>query len=436
MRILLIHELGRPQSSGAVIAMYRLHEALLKKGHDSTIACVSGDFSRPDVVPLPQAGRLEGLIRRGTWRMGLNDLHCLSTFRISDLEAFRSADVVNIHGFHSGFFNYLALPRLSRSKPIIATFHDMWNFTGHCSYSFECERWKTGCGKCPHPETYPPIARDATAVEWKLKRWAYRRSSFEIIVPTRWLQQMVQQSMLRDVPVHVVPSGTDHDVYRPVDRALARDALGVPRDPPVILFAAASFKSRMKGADLLLLALKRLPEEIRRRALLLLFGDCGSDFVKVTGMEAITLGYVQSDRIKALAYSAADVFVLPSRAEVQGLVLQEAMACGTPAVAFDVGGVGESVRPERTGYLARAEDVDDLSHGIARLLEDGALRQSLGEGGQRMVSEEYSTERMAERYLQVFEQNLDGVRRRAAGNGATRRGERDPSLVIGQLGDS
>ena len=148
MKVLLVARDGMPQGSGGVIAMHRLHQELLARGVQSTVACRRGDFSRPDITPLPSPRRAEGLIAKVTWRMGLNDVHCLNTFRLTETPAFREADVVNIHGFHSGFFNYLALPKLARAKPLVATLHDMWPITGHCSYSFDCPRWETE-KRCP-----------------------------------------------------------------------------------------------------------------------------------------------------------------------------------------------------------------------------------------------------------------------------------------------
>ena len=163
MNVLLIHKSGSSHGSGAVVSMQRLHKALQAKGIGSTIACRHlGDEDRPDVVELPRSDRLEGLLGKVSWRLGLNDIHCVSSFKLPTLPAFLNADVINIHGWHTNFFNYLALPKIARSRPVVASLHDMWNFTGHCATSLDCDRWVTGCGRCPYPSVFPPVPRDAT----------------------------------------------------------------------------------------------------------------------------------------------------------------------------------------------------------------------------------------------------------------------------------
>jgi glycosyltransferase involved in cell wall biosynthesis len=109
-----------------------------------------------------------------------------------------------------------------------------------------------------------------------------------------------------------------------------------------------------------------------------------------------------NDRVKAIAYSAADVFVSPSRAEAFGLVSLESMACATPAVAFGVGGAVDYVRPGVTGYLARRESSSDLRQGIMQLLEDDRLRAAMGQQARQMVLKEYTLKQEVESYVQLF----------------------------------
>ena len=101
--------------------------------------------------------------------MGLNYLEYLGSFEIKKHPFYEKADVINLHNLHGATFNYLALAPLTHDKPAIWTLHDMWSFTGHCSYSYDCERWKLGCGNCPYPKIYPAIKKDNTNLEWKLK---------------------------------------------------------------------------------------------------------------------------------------------------------------------------------------------------------------------------------------------------------------------------
>jgi hypothetical protein len=116
--------------------------------------------------------RLELLVKPVTSQLGLNDLHNLSSFRARSTDFYKQADIVHLHGTH-GWFNYLAIPGLAREKPVVFTLHDMWPMTGHCCNSLDCDRWAKGCGNCPHLDTHPPVKRDNTALEWKLKARVY-----------------------------------------------------------------------------------------------------------------------------------------------------------------------------------------------------------------------------------------------------------------------
>ena len=304
---------------GGSIAMYRLHRGLRAAGVDSKILCKYKKLESSESVTIPHSflsARLEPRLGQLTSLFGLNDIHCLSTFKIQGLRAYREADLLDFHGIHSGFFNYLALPSLTAHKPAVFTLHDMWPLTGHCMYSYDCERWKIGCGQCPYPDSYPPVRRDNTRLEWKLKRWVYKRSHITITTPSAWLAALAKHSMLGDLPIHHIPMGVDTDVYQPLDRGHCRSLLGIPVDKRVLLFAAmrmnvSSFEGFRKGGDLLIKALQGLPEALKAETVLLLFGEGGEAIAEAAGIQAINLGYVSSDRLKAIAYCAADLFVLP-----------------------------------------------------------------------------------------------------------------------------
>jgi glycosyltransferase involved in cell wall biosynthesis len=162
----------------------------------------------------------------------------------------------------------------------------------------------------------------------------------------------------------------------------------------------------LKGADLLVRALNALPWELRRDTVLLLFGHSGGDVARQVGMQAIELGYLQSDRLKALAYSAADLFVHPSKAESFGLVVLESIACGTPVVCFRVGGLPELVRPEITGMLAAPDDPQGMANQIIALLEDRARLRVISRRCRSVALEEYSLGLQVERYIEVYRQTI------------------------------
>lgn len=395
---------------GGAIAMHRLCLGLI----NARVKCrILSKFKTLDAAysstidPLP---RLENTLHKLTARCGLNDIHRISAFGIKNHPFYLEADILNFHVLHSDFFSYLALPLLTNSKPSVWTLHDMWSFTGRCAYSYACDRWKTGCGRCPYPNSYPAVQRDSSHVEWHLKNWVYRHSNLTLVTPSRWLTKCAQQSMLSRFPIHYIPNGIDTDCYRPLNPEECRSVLGIPKGKYVLMFVASNLQDDRKGRDLLLQALQALPASLKSDIQLLTFGRGDSMLADATGLPTVHLGYISSDRLKSIVYSAADLLLFPTRADNLPLVLQESMACGTPMVAFKVGGVPELVRPGVTGYLAQPGDAIDLCNGVVQLLEDKPLRERMSQECRTIVQNEYSLEQQAQRYIQVY-QRCNGDRR-------------------------
>ncbi len=394
-------------NGGAAIAAYRLHQGLIAKSLNSQLF-VSMTTGRKDRVhAIPRQRYLEKPLSLGLKWLGFNNFHLLNTFNIPQHDLYKNADVVNFHNLHGGYFNYLAMPKLTANKPTVWTLHDMWSFTGHCGYSYDCDRWQTGCGKCPYLEEYPPVKRDTTHWEWQLKNWVYSRSQLTIVAPSKWLTQLARQSILKRFPIHYIPYGIDIDIYQPLDSEQCKTQLAIPKGKKVIMFGAQSLTDRRKGGSLLLKALASLCPTLKAETVLLTIGSSSNALAEAVGMQNINLGYVSSDRLKAIAYSAADLFIFPTLADNLPLVLQESLACGTPIVSFNVGGVPDMVRPDITGYLAKPEDAADLACGIVQLLEDNHWRDRLRQNCRAISLTEYSLELQAQRYIDLYRQLLN-----------------------------
>ena len=391
---------------GAAIAAYRLHQGLLAQAIDSRLLVGKVKTNSHRVQATPRKHRLEDQLYSLTWRLGFNYINLVGSFDIPQHEFYKNADILNFHNLHTGYFNYLAIPSLTESKPAVFTLHDMWSFTGHCAYSYDCDRWKIGCGKCPYPEIYPGVPRDNTRVEWKLKNWVYSRSNINIVTPSNWLTEQVKQSMLNRFHIDRIPYGIDTEAYQPLEREQCRLLLGIPTSKTVLMFAAQNFKDSRKGGDLLVAALSSLPASLKAETLLLTLGDGGESILEAVGIPTLNLGYVSSDRLKCIAYSAADLFVFPTRADNLPLVLQESMACGIPMVSFKIGGVPDLVRPGVTGYLAEPGDATDLCNGIIQLVEDNNLRTQMSQQCRAIALAEYSLKLQSQRYIELYRQIL------------------------------
>ena len=396
-------------AGGASIAGYRLHQGLLKQGIDSRLLVATVKTKSDRVDSVPRWRILNKITSPITKQLGLHYIDRLATFNLSQHSFFNNADVINFHNLHNGsqgYFNYLAIPHLTKNKPAIITLHDMWSFTGHCAYSYDCDRWKTGCGKCPYRDVYPAIARDNTNIEWKLKNWAYHHSNLTIVTPSRWLNDRAKQSILKDLPIHHIPYGIDTEVYRPLDSQECKSVLGIAKEKKVLMFAATNLTEARKGGSLLLKALQQLPNSLKAETILLTFGNGSEAIADTVEMSALNLGYINNEYFKAIAYSAADLFIFPTRADNLPLMLQESMACGTPMVSFKIGGVPDLVRPGITGYLAQPEDTEDFCNGIVQLLKDRDRRDRSSKNCRAIALEEYSLELQARRYIELYHQIL------------------------------
>ena len=390
---------------GGSVAMYRLHSSLRETGIDSKILCQRKTTESPQVQVFQRSLSskiLDKLIQPITSRLGLNDIHRLSSFQLKQHEAYLDANILHFHGFH-GFINYLALPALTRDKPAVFTLHDMWALTGHCSYSYDCDRWKIGCGQCPYLDIHPAIKRDSTAIEWKLKDWTYSQLDLTIICPSKWMAEQAKQSpLINRFPIHHIPLGIDTEIFQPLDPQQCRSQLGIPLSKTVLLFAAVNLSHYRKGGDLLIKALQSLPDSLKSETVLLVFGKKTEMLAETVGLPVYHLGYLSDDRAKAVAYSAADLFLFPTRADVFGLVSIESLACGTPVVSFKIGGVPDHVLPGITGYLAEPENAKDFRDGIIQLLEDEDLRHQMSQQCRGITVQEYNSKLSAQRHIEMY----------------------------------
>jgi len=300
MRVILIHH-GDQGLGGGQIAMNRLAVGLRRAGVDARLLCKV--TTRNDSIAMPSMPTWEAGFAKVARRLGFNDLHGVSSFKIRKMEAFLEADVLDFHCIHGGFFNYLALPRLTEDKSAVFTLHDVWPFTGGCGISRDCDRWTTGCGKCPYPAMRAGadrLWRDSTHLEWRLKNWTYAHSKFAVVAPSHWMVAKARQSMLNRFPIHHIPYGIDTDIYQPHDTELCRSLLGIPPHKHVLLSAATDLNAYLKGADLLQKALQTLPATLKADIFLLLLGRGGEIFAQAVGLPARSFGYVSSDYLKAI----------------------------------------------------------------------------------------------------------------------------------------
>jgi len=396
----VLHISESDAAGGAGRAAYKLHRGLNGLGHVSRMLVGRKVTPDTDIRPLKRNLLWRALDRASGELFDLLSLQYVfypSSFGVLADAWFRSASVVQLHNLHGSYFGFTALPAISRLRPVVWQLHDQWGLTGHVAYSLDCERWRHGCGMCPYLGEYPRLRHDRTALLYRLKDRVYQSSRLNLVVPSRWMADIVAASpLLNRFPVHYIPTGIDIDVFKPGNQDESRERLGLPLDRRIIFFAAANINERRKGLHLLAEALRRLDEP----PLLMVAGNG----TVARGIETRYLGAVLDEEILADAYRAADVFAVPTLADVLTQTAPESIACGTPCVSFDRGGVIDVVRHLETGYQAKFGDVDDLARGLTTLLGDSELLARLSRRCREVAETEFAVQQQVERYSALYEE--------------------------------
>ena len=400
---------------GAARAAYRLHDGLrdtevtsrmyvkTKSSQDADVEAYS--YRRPLHRRVADRFRRRTLHRR---RMAYDDSRPegLELFSIAQTfsgpyvpRVLPDADVYNLHWINR-FIDPLPFFSSIR-KPVVWTLHDMNPFTGGCHYNAGCRSFEASCGACPQLGSSDP--NDLSREIWTRKRDAYAGHAPVIVCPSQWLAREASQSALFGAfEVRVIPYGVPHTVFRPRDASGMRRALGIPEDHAVLLFVAQSTDNNRKGFRRLQQALSRMEQD---EVTLVSIGGGHPDL----GGNAshVHLGSIQSNVLLAACYSMADLFVIPSLQDNLPNTVLEAMACGTPVVGFDTGGIPDMVRPGETGWLAaEVGEAESLQHTIEAALTD-THRADMGRTCRTVVEQEYTLQRQAERYEALYAELLD-----------------------------
>jgi glycosyltransferase involved in cell wall biosynthesis len=319
-------------------------------------------------------------------------------------------DIVHCHNLHGSYFDLRALPWLSQQVPTILTLHDAWLLSGHCAHSFDCERWKTGCGDCPDLTIYPAIKRDATAYNWQRKRDIYKKSRLYIATPSHWLMRKVKQSILAPaiVEARVIPYGVDLTIFHPGDRREARAALGIPQGAKMLLFVSHATRSNpWKDYATLEAAVERVAERLPdERIILVCLGEerkSGS----IERAEVWFIGYRKDPATVARFYQAADIYLHAAKADTFPNTVLEAIACGTPVVATAVGGIPEQGEVGVTGFLVSPGDAQAMAESIIMILTDDTLRVRLGYSAAENAQKHFDLNRLVDDYVGWYREILE-----------------------------
>lgn len=279
-------------------------------------------------------------------------------------------DIIHMHNIHNHYLNIRILLEYIAEKhiPCVLTMHDCWTFTGHCAY-FDysgCNKWKTGCEHCPslrdYPKTFAPI--DPSSWNYKMKKKLFAPLNITFVSPSQWLCDLQRISFLKDKPCVVINNGVDTEVFRPI-KSNVREEYGIG-NRKMILAVAGGLAPR-KGREYLL----KLPTLLHDDEVLVLVGlQKGQDALLPNTPKVIGINRTKtSDELVGL-YSEADIFINPTLEDNFPTTNIEALACGTPIVAFSSGGSTEVITSS-TGIAVEPRDMDGLLSAIREVLAKG-----------------------------------------------------------------
>ncbi|MBO7552651.1 MAG: glycosyltransferase family 4 protein [Bacteroidaceae bacterium] len=403
MKILLVNTSER--TGGAAVACKRLMEALGKQGIDARMLVRDKQSDLPEVTGLG-LGRWS-LLWKFVWERIViwkanhfkkNNLFSVDIANtgtdITKYPAFQEADIIHLHWINQGMLSLKNLEHIfSSGKPVVWTMHDLWPATGICHHPRECDHYETHCHNCPlllyHGSKHDLSYR---TFEKKLKLMQGKPVTF--VACSQWLQGMAEKSaLLQGQHIHCIPNPLNLDIFKPKDRQGARQRLSLPTDKKLLLFGAVKATDKRKGIDYLIKACKTLVKQdhaLKEQIGIVSFGMMSEGLRRVLPFEVYPQGYVTDDDTLTDIYSAVNAYVTPSLEENLPNTIMEAMACGTPCVGFNVGGIPEMIDHQVNGYVADYKSADDLAKGMLWILNHKnipELRQQAVQKVQRCYEE-------------------------------------------------
>jgi glycosyltransferase involved in cell wall biosynthesis len=416
----IVHLSTSDSGGGAFRAAYRLHTGLRRLGHESHMLVARKALADDTISAVVPAGYFFSRTRR---RRRARRIHRdYERYRATippDVEPFSDdrtlfageiinhlppCDVINLHwigGFldHESFF-----ARYPKQVPLVWRLADMGALTGGCHYDQGCGKFTRQCGACPQLGSRQD--NDLSRQIWLRKRQALDRigpGGISIVATSNWIACEARSSaLLGRFPITVIPNGLDTDDFAPRDKRFSRALWNIPQDARVILFAAESITNRRKGFAHLAGALASMSGAAKPFLVSVGGGNAPID----ADFPHLGLGRISSDKLLSLAYSAADIFVIPSLQESFGQTVIESLACGTPVVGFASGGIPDMVRPGQTGWLAPTGDTAALRDAIVAALVD-PNRPAMSDRCRRIVEQEYSLDVSARAYERLYQTLID-----------------------------
>lgn len=333
--------------------------------------------------------------------LSVHNVISLTTNILRNNDFFKEADIVHYHLVDNTKLSLCQLAELCSLKPSVITLHDPWWFTGRCVYPQECTKWENGCHNCEYIENVFSLPRDNCNALWNLKKKIYKDIDADIIVATPFMDNFIKESPLTKdnfKNVHLVPFGLDLDSFKSkITQEEAKEYFGIDKNDIVIFLRS---QLAYKGTEYVLEAMKML--ETDKKITLLTCSEVGLlDEVK-NKFNVIDLGEIKDDKMH-LAYTACDMFLMPSRGETFGLMAIEAMASSKPIIVFDNTALPYVTFAPECGVLVENKNSKKLMMAIKMLLDNEEERLRRGKLGRELCEKHYDITKYHDEILKVYQ---------------------------------
>lgn len=413
MRVLIINTTER--QGGPAIAAYRLTEALKNNGIKAKMLVRRKSTEQLTTVLAERSllNRLSMLWERMSvaWHTHFrrNRIYAIDFGRagssITELPEFKQADVIHLHWVNDGMLSLAAIEKIIASgKPIVWTMHDMWPFTGVCHYAHDCDHYTTHCHDCLQMNSRKH--HDVAYHTFERKMQLLQGVHIHFVACSRWLGNMASNSrLLQGKKISCIPNAININLFRPRNKKIAREALGLPADKRLLLFSSHMVSDERKGFHYLREAIMHLteshPEWKQQLGLVLVGKDIESTVYRDLPLEAYPLNYIADEKTMVDVYNAVDLYAVPSLQDNLPNTVVEAMACGVPCIGFNVGGIPEMIDHLHNGYIAEYKNVGDLADGIHWLLTEGEY-DVLSREAARKAANTYGENSIAMKYIGIY----------------------------------
>jgi glycosyltransferase involved in cell wall biosynthesis len=395
------------KGGAAKIAYDSLCKPLTARGFNAKILTSKNLYEKSDNIIefINYHSKERKLLSKIGKKLNLPDFYQPESLDIVNRPEFLESDILHLHNLHENYFNPFVLPELSALKPTIWTLHDFGAFTGYCTVEYSCEKFINGCIDCPYLKKMG--LKDTANFIWNTKKEIYKNSNITIVCPSLWLKEKVEKSILNHFDIQLIPHGINEKIFVNKGKIQAREELNLPPDKKILLFSADfGTQNPNKGGEYV----KQAYESLKDREDLL-FIAIGGEEIAYIAPNYLNVAYVYDEELMAKYYSASDLFIYPSLADTFGLVAAEAMACNTPVITFETGGIPEVVKHLKTGYIAKYKDSTDFINGINMFLNDDNLRINTGQNARKVIEDKFTLDIMINNYIQLYKETAENFNR-------------------------